>query len=333
MEYLGEDGNRIYTLKALACGIPIAGSTYAYEHHAVGELPAFFAGFLLTLDTCVVNLVTLTKVTVVLFIIVVVLWHVDPHNLVPFVPDAAVVVRQGHVTLAFGWSRVLVVEMREFLWIRTTECCLEGEAKAPRTNILHAVVGTVLGAAALSILSTLSLVGMQNYTHLDAAESYGTAFASVSLDWAASFVAKGEFVTMPITTFIGFLAQPRVQYCGGVKFEIENISIDNLTTTIAPSLPTFGGGTPRTTTRDLVRSSAASRRPVVIRTHLVRLFSVHLTLCNRWNGLVTHSVDRDRRLDRSGLEYRRPIWVGISGTKLFTPDTNRPKTLPRDNFQ
>ncbi|KAI9915038.1 hypothetical protein PsorP6_007027 [Peronosclerospora sorghi] len=121
--------------------------------------------------------------------------------------------------------------------------------------------------------------------------------------------------------------------CGGVKFEIENISIDNLTTTIAPSLPTFGGGTPRTNTRDLVRSSAAIRRPVVIRTHLVRFFSVHLTLCTRWNGLVTHSVDRDHRLDRSGLEYRRPIWVGISGAELFTPDTNRPKALPRDNFQ
>ncbi|KAI9907528.1 hypothetical protein PsorP6_003745 [Peronosclerospora sorghi] len=58
----------------------------------------------------------------------------------------------------------------------------------------------------------LSLVGMQKYTHLDAAESYGTEFASVGLEWAVSFVATGEVVTMPITTFIWFLAQPRVQY-------------------------------------------------------------------------------------------------------------------------
>ncbi|KAI9906215.1 hypothetical protein PsorP6_004575 [Peronosclerospora sorghi] len=49
---------------------------------------------------------------------------------------------------------------------------------------------------------------MQKDTHLDAAESYGTAFTSVDLDWAASVVAKGEVVTMPITTFIAFLTQP-----------------------------------------------------------------------------------------------------------------------------
>ncbi|KAI9909843.1 hypothetical protein PsorP6_011063 [Peronosclerospora sorghi] len=264
-----------FSFMELACRIPSAGSTYAYAYHAVGELPAFLAGFLLTLEygvasaggarswsdklthwmhahvgvrgpawmksqdsvvdvyaglliaTCtglilsgthastfVVNLVTCTKITVVLFIIVVGLWHMEPHNLVPFVPDAAIVQRQGHDARAFGWSGVLVGASASFFgYIGYDEvCCLAGEAKAPGTNIPRAVVGTVLGAAALSILATLSLVGMQKYTHLDAQESYGTAFASRGLDWAASFVATGEVVTMPITTFIGFLAQPRVQY-------------------------------------------------------------------------------------------------------------------------
>ncbi|KAE9324398.1 hypothetical protein PF008_g17130 [Phytophthora fragariae] len=34
----------------LACLIPSAGSTYAYSYHALGELPALVAGFLLTLE-------------------------------------------------------------------------------------------------------------------------------------------------------------------------------------------------------------------------------------------------------------------------------------------
>lgn len=34
----------------LACLIPSAGSTYAYAYHALGELPALVAGFLLTLE-------------------------------------------------------------------------------------------------------------------------------------------------------------------------------------------------------------------------------------------------------------------------------------------
>ncbi|CAH0515592.1 unnamed protein product [Peronospora belbahrii] len=66
--------------------------------------------------------------------------------------------------------------------------------------------------AMMNILATFALVGMQKYTEIDAEESYGNAFTSLGLDWAASFVASGEVLTMPVTSFIGFLAQPRLQY-------------------------------------------------------------------------------------------------------------------------
>lgn len=56
----------------------------------------------------------------------------------------------------------------------------------------RAVVGTILGAATLSILATFALVGMQKYTDIDAEESYGNAFTSIGMDWAASFVASGR---------------------------------------------------------------------------------------------------------------------------------------------
>jgi APA family basic amino acid/polyamine antiporter len=259
----------------LACLIPSAGSTYAYAYHALGELPALVAGFLLTLEygvssaggarswsdkltqwmesqlgvqgpewmkpkdsvvdlyagllmagstaivlcgmqagKLVVNVVTMTKITVVTFIIVAGLANFDAKKMSPFVPEQSVVEVNGQSSVAFGLPGVLLGASASFYgYIGFDEvCCLAGEAKDPAKNIPRAVVGTIVGAATLSILATFALVGMQKYSEIDAEESYGNAFTSVGLDWAASFVASGEVLTMPITSFIGFLAQPRVQY-------------------------------------------------------------------------------------------------------------------------
>ncbi|KAG6961864.1 hypothetical protein JG688_00008876 [Phytophthora aleatoria] len=172
----------------LACLIPSAGSTYAYAYHALGELPALIAGFLLTLEYGV-----------------------------------------SSAGGARSWSDKLTQWMDSQLgvqgpdWMKPKDAVIDvyagllmagitAIAKDPARNIPRAVVGTIIGAATLSILATFALVGMQKYTEIDAEESYGNAFTSVGMDWAASFVATGEVLTMPITSFIGFMAQPRVQY-------------------------------------------------------------------------------------------------------------------------
>lgn len=256
----------------LSCLIPSAGSTYAYAYHALGELPAMFAGFLLTLEygvssaggarswsdkfttwmesqwhvtgpewmkpkdsvvdlyagllmtLCVgvvlcgmqagkvlVNVVTMTKIGVVLFIIVAGFMNFDANNLSPFVPESST---NDKGQVVFGWPGVFLGASASFFgYIGYDEvCCLAGEAKNPTRNIPRAVIGTIVGAAVLSTLATFALVGMQKYTEIDAAESYGKAFEHNGWPWAAAFVATGEVFTMPITTFIGFLAQPRVQY-------------------------------------------------------------------------------------------------------------------------
>ncbi|CAH0493768.1 unnamed protein product [Peronospora farinosa] len=162
----------------------------------------------------VINIVTMTKIIVVLFIIVIGLLHFQLDKVSPFIPDQSLVELQGQDQLAFGWPGILLGTSASFYgYIGYDEvCCLAGEAKNPARNIPRAVIGTILGAATLSILATLALVGMQTYTEIDAEESYGNAFSSIGLNWAASFVASGEVLTMPVTSFIGFLAQPRVQY-------------------------------------------------------------------------------------------------------------------------
>lgn len=41
----------------LSAILPVAGSTYAYSYYAIGELAAMIAGFLLTLEVMILNLV------------------------------------------------------------------------------------------------------------------------------------------------------------------------------------------------------------------------------------------------------------------------------------
>ncbi|OQR95996.1 Amino Acid-Polyamine-Organocation (APC) Family [Thraustotheca clavata] len=255
----------------LSCLIPADGSTYAYAYHALGELPATIAGFLLTLEygissagnarawsskfvawlklmfdidgpawmrpkgtsidlyagllltICVlivlcglsigkrlINVITLTKISVVLFIIIAGITKFQPANLDPFVPPAQI---NDNGQSVFGWSGVMLGASASFYgYIGYDEvCCLAGEAINPRKNIPRAVLGTVLGAAALSIMATLSIVGMQKYSQINAEESYGVAFESVGYHWASPIVQTGEVVTMPVGILIGFLAQPRVQ--------------------------------------------------------------------------------------------------------------------------
>ncbi|OQS01115.1 Amino Acid-Polyamine-Organocation (APC) Family [Achlya hypogyna] len=266
----------------LSCLIPADGSTYAYAYHALGELPATIAGFLLTLEygissagnarawsakfvvwlktmfnvdspawmrpagtsidlyagllltLCVlivlggmslgkrlINAITLTKISVVLFIIIAGLTKFEPANISPFVPAEA---QNERGQTVFGWPGVMLGASASFYgYIGYDEvCCLAGEAINPRKNIPRAVLGTVLGAAALSILATLSIVGMQKYSEINVDESYGEAFKSVGrrskrcltmvgYAWASPIVETGEVVTMPVGILIGFLAQPRVQ--------------------------------------------------------------------------------------------------------------------------
>ncbi|KAF0699865.1 Aste57867_9575 [Aphanomyces stellatus] len=158
-----------------------------------------------------INVITLTKISVVLFIIVAGLTKFHPEHMEPFLPPPSVNEATGQTV--FGWPGVMLGASASFYgYIGYDEvCCLAGEAINPRRNIPRAVLGTVVGAAVLSILATLSVVGMQRYDLIDIEESYGEAFLAVGYSWASPIVETGEVLTMPVGILIGFLAQPRVQ--------------------------------------------------------------------------------------------------------------------------
>ncbi|RHY27440.1 hypothetical protein DYB32_006774 [Aphanomyces invadans] len=267
--------------------IPSSGSTYAYSYHALGELPAFIAAWLLTLEygmsgagvarswatkvqewaeegggdyaflnlqntnvlalaimllsviillagirfgKLFINIVTTTKVGVVIFIIVAGLAATKSDNLSPFIPP------RNEETGLFGFQGVMLGASQAFFgFVGFDEvCCLAAEAKNPRKIMPRAVIGVILGTMFLSCFASLALSGMvpadvySNLPYNMGNDSGGNprgnltyfsfpgAFGYVGYSAAQVIVHIGEVGTMPVVVLISFLAQPRLMYAMSV---------------------------------------------------------------------------------------------------------------------
>ncbi|CAH0491467.1 unnamed protein product [Peronospora farinosa] len=257
----------------LSTRVPSSGSTYAYAYYTIGELPAFIAAWLLTLEYAVsgagaarswgdkveewlmleypdksfqwlnlqstnlsggliqflsmvvllmgvqfgkvfVNTVTIFKMSVVAFIIIVGFAAMDPDNMSPFIPTRI----DLNGTMAFGTQGIITGASQAFFgYVGFDEvCCLAGEAQNPKKIIPIAIMAVVVATMVLSALCSLVLAGMVTYPD---AVSFGDGFESHGWKWAGTFVRAGEVITMPVVSLIGFMAQPRLNYalaCDGL---------------------------------------------------------------------------------------------------------------------
>ena len=91
-------------------------------------------------------------------------------------------------------------------------CCLAGEAKDPVRTLPLAVFGTIIIVTIVYVLSSIALVGMQNYASISKESGFSEGFRSRGLDWARHTVAIGEILTLPLVVLVSFLAQPRLFY-------------------------------------------------------------------------------------------------------------------------
>jgi APA family basic amino acid/polyamine antiporter len=165
-----------------------------------------------------VNTVTIIKVMVVIFIIVVGFAALDGDNLSPFIPDKTEV--DGETV--FGFQGIITGASQAFFgYVGFDEvCCLAGETKNPKKIMPIAVMSVVIGTTVLSTLCSLVLSGMVPY--LDAT-SFPDGFEGHGWKWAGNIVRAGETCTMPVVVLVGFLAQPRLNYavaCDGLMPQI-----------------------------------------------------------------------------------------------------------------
>jgi APA family basic amino acid/polyamine antiporter len=89
-------------------------------------------------------------------------------------------------------------------------CCLAGEAKDPEKNLPVAVFSTIIIVTIVYFLSSITLVGMQNYNDINAESGFSEGFRVRGLSWARHTVAIGEIITLPLVALVSFLAQPRL---------------------------------------------------------------------------------------------------------------------------
>ena len=148
----------------------------------------------------VVNVFTVIKVFLVLFMIVVGFCYFTVENLQNMNPYGVNGIFRGSSAAFFGLLGYDEV------------CILSAEAHDPQRNLPYAVFGTIFISSLFSILASLALVGMLPYSAIDPENGFGIAFRQLDAMWAQHIVSAGEVLTLPLVVLVSFLAQPRLLY-------------------------------------------------------------------------------------------------------------------------
>lgn len=148
------------------------------------------------------NFLTIVKIVLVLYMILVGFSFVHTSNWTPFVPPqfgAGSVIR-GSTATFFGYLGYDEV------------CQLAGEAKDPKRNLPIAIMITLAGVTLLYITAALSLTGMQSFENISSVSGFPVAFRANGSIVAARVAALGEVFTLPVVVVLTMIGQPRLQY-------------------------------------------------------------------------------------------------------------------------
>jgi len=154
----------------------------------------------LNLSKMTVDVVTVAKLLLVVFMTIGGFTVFKPRHLEPFAPSGFRGIFRGGTRCFFGYLGFDEV------------CCMGGEAKNPSKNIPLAVMGTISVVTVLYVLAALALVGMQPFADISPSSGFAEAFRYNKLGWAANVVTAGELLTLPLVVLVSLLAQPRLQF-------------------------------------------------------------------------------------------------------------------------
>ena len=147
-------------------------------------------------ETFVVGL----KVAVVLLVIVVGFFHVKTDNFSPFAPAGFGGAMTGAATVffaVFGYDAMSTAAE---------------ESKDAQRHMPKAIIYSLAISMVLYVLACLTLVGIQDYTEIDPAAGFSSAFASVGLDGVGTVIAVGAIVGILTVMFTFMLGVTRVWF-------------------------------------------------------------------------------------------------------------------------
>ena len=170
------------------------------------NLPAFFIVVLITILTYVgikeskrsTNAMVVFKIAVIIFVIILGFFSVDPHNWSPFMPN-------GFEGILRGVSAVFYAYIGFDAISTTAEECRNPQRDLPRAMIYSLVFCTVL-----YILIALVLTGMVPYTELNVVDPLAEVFKIVGQEWTATIISVSAVVATTSVLLVFQLGQPRI---------------------------------------------------------------------------------------------------------------------------
>lgn len=140
------------------------------------------------------------KIAIVLAVIVVGVFFIEPANLTPFVP--------------FGWGGVATGAATVFFAVFGYDAMSTAaeESKEAERNLPKAIILSLAIAMVLYLLTATVLTGIQKYTDLNATAAFAYAFESVGQTGFARVVAVGAIVGIITVLFSFSLAASRVWF-------------------------------------------------------------------------------------------------------------------------
>ena len=144
------------------------------------------------------NIMVGLKLIVVVMVIVVGAFYVNPDNWSPFAPNGLTGVLQGVSSVFFAYIG--------FDALATTA----EECKDPRKDLPKSMVASLIICTVLYILIALVLTGMVNYTELGVGDPLAFVFEKVNLPWMQGIVAVSAVIAMASVLLVFQNGQPRI---------------------------------------------------------------------------------------------------------------------------
>ncbi|MBC7381563.1 MAG: amino acid permease [Bacteroidia bacterium] len=144
------------------------------------------------------NFMVAIKLLVVIMVIVVGAFYVDPANWSPFAPNGMKGVMMGVSSVFFAYIG--------FDALATTA----EECKDPRKDLPKSMMASLLICTVLYIAIALVLTGMVSYTHLGVGDPLSFAFEMLHLKWISGIIAVSAVVAMASVLLVFQNGQPRI---------------------------------------------------------------------------------------------------------------------------
>jgi basic amino acid/polyamine antiporter, APA family len=155
------------------------------------------------------NIIVITKVAAVIFVIVVGAFFVDASNWTPFMPE---VILDKDGQSHFGLPGVITAaSIIFFAYIGFDAVSTQaGEAINPKKDVPFAIITSLLVCTLLYILVSLVLTGMVKFDTLDLKAPVASAFADKGLTWAVYIITIAAVAGLTSVMLVMMLSQSRI---------------------------------------------------------------------------------------------------------------------------